>query len=217
MAKKNTKNLYWAGGIALIAAAAFTIISGLGNGEKKEHTEFVDSNLQSKIAFGKLDSKIDVYLFTSWGCPACKKLEPMLPTILPEIEKKARIIFVDHISDTKTLNFAPYDLAFMVYNKPKYLEIREMLRKVGMETETPNDQQIEKAAAKINVQLKQLHYADVERGIDFFKQLSTTYDISKLPTAIIVNTVTKKQEKLSGTADVTAANILKAIDEVQGE
>lgn len=182
---------------------------------KNDSLVLASTNLQQKIAFGKPDSKIEIYLFTSWECPACKKLEPTLAKVIPPLLDTSKVIFIDHISDEKTLNFSPFNLSFMLYNKPEYLELRKMLRDIAQTTDEPTDSQIEKETKKLEVSFREVNYADVDMAVDYFKALSTKYEISSLPAAVIVDTTTNNYKKIKGTAEVTLAGINQAIKDVE--
>lgn len=174
-----------------------------------------EESVQQKIAFGNKESPIEILLFTSWSCPACQKLEPSLVRIIPPLLERSKVIFVDHISDVKTLNMAPYNVSFMLHNKDKYFELRQVLHELAKTTDSPTDALVKQAAKKIDVKYQDVNYADADMTIDYFKSLSTKYDISSLPAAVIIDTKTNQHKKLSGTAQVTSENILKTIDELE--
>lgn len=188
--------------------ASFTGVS------KVDGIHVAENNLKKDMVFGKADSNTEIYLFTSWTCPACQKLEPKLIMTIPALMEQSKVIFVDHISDVKTLNFIPYNLAFIMHNKAQYLDMRVMLRDLAKSTDTPTDRQVKKAAGNLSVKFNGVSYADVDMAVDYFKSLSTKYDISSLPAVVIVNTTTNQFKKLSGTADVNKVSIQKAIEEL---
>lgn len=184
---------------------------GLG---KMDELKAAENSIKDSVAFGNMKSNIDVYFFSDWQCPACRQVEPKLKDLLPLITKKARLTFVDFTIHPSSLNFTPYNLSFMIHNKGKYLELRDALTTLSIETETPSDEQVEKLANKHDVRYKQLNYSDVALGLKYFKTLGSEFDIDSTPTLVLVNESTKKGKKLYGMAEITADNIIKAIDKL---
>jgi protein-disulfide isomerase len=200
-----------------ITTATFIIIGfclaffGLG---KIDELQAAENSIKDSVAFGNMNSNIDVYFFSDWQCPACRQVEPKLKQLVPVITKKARLTFVDFTIHPSSLNFTPYNLSFLIHNKGKYLELRDALTTLSIETETPTDAQVEKMAQEHGVRYKQLNYSDVALGLKYFKTLGTEFDIDSTPTLVIVNEKTKKGKKLYGVAEITADNINKAIDKL---
>lgn len=189
---------------------AFTGIS------EKNALSASEQSLKEGITFGKTDSNIEVYLFTDWACPACRKLEPNLEQLSNEITKEAKLTFVDHVIHPETLNFIPYHLALILSDKPDYFKIRHALTTLSEKTGSPTEEEVEAELSKIGVKYHQLDYADVAIGIKYFKELGTKFKVQGTPTLVIVNTVTKKGKKLAGTGEITEANVSKSIQTLQG-
>lgn len=210
------KNALKHAGITFLAFV-LGFFSSLIGVSKQNDLQLASTNLEQNLAFGNKDSNIEVFIFTSWGCPACHRLEPLLSKTIEPLFKDSKVIFIDHISDTKTLNFSPYNFSFMIYEKPHYFQLRKMMRTLGAKTDTPTEEEIEVESSKLGVHYRELDYSQVDLGIDYFKQLSNIYEISSLPTAVIVNSTTRKFKKLSGTADITTQKIQKAIEELKAE
>lgn len=179
---------------------------------KENKLEAMQDSVKDQIAFGDLNSPVSVYLFTDWACPACRALEPKLEKILPVILSKARMTFVDIPVHPETLNYAPFNLSFMINNKDKYLKLRDALTELSVKTGTPTDVQIAKIAKDNGATFKELNYADVALGLKYGKELAAQFDIEATPTLVIVNAKAKKGKKLSGLEEITEANVLKAID-----
>lgn len=184
---------------------------GLG---KIDELKAAENSIKDSVAFGNMRSNIDVYFFSDWQCPACRQVEPKLKELVPLITKKARLTFVDFTIHPASLNFTPYNLSFMVHNKGKYLELRDALTTLSIETETPTDTQVEQMANERGIRYKQLNYSDVALGLKYFKTLGTEFDIDSTPTLVLVNEKTKKGKKLFGVAEITPDNINKAIDKL---
>ncbi len=196
---------------AVIIIGVLLAFFGLG---KIDELQAAENSIKDSVAFGNMQSPIDVYFFSDWQCPACRQVEPKLKEIFPLITKKARLTFVDFTIHPASLNFTPYNLSFMVHNKGKYLELRDALTTLSIETETPTDDQVEQLAAKHGARYKQLNYSDVALGLKYFKTLGTEFDIDSTPTLVLVNEQTKKGKKLYGVAEITPDNINKAIDKL---
>jgi hypothetical protein len=179
---------------------------------KIDQLQAAQSSIEKSLAFGQTESPVEVYLFTDWACPACRKLEPELGQIVPVITDKAKFYFVDHVIHPETLNFIPYNLSFMIHNKDTYIQIRDILTEISKETGSPEEKQIEEAVGKIGVKYNQLNYADVALGIRFFKELGQKYKIQGTPTMILINRQTKKGKKLSGTDEITVKGTTDAIN-----
>lgn len=178
-----------------------------------------EETFQQKIEFGNQDSPIEIYVFTSWICPACSKFEPTLEEMAPKLMKDAKIIFVDYGVDDTTMNFLPYNLSFMLHQKPQYIPLRRAIKEMAKETEEPEEKSVEAAAAKLGVKYKQINYADVAAGIELFKELATDLKIRSLPSMVIVDTRNKKIARLSGLSELTLENVQETLNDVkkQGE
>lgn len=201
--------------VLCMAAISFGFALSFAGTSKVDNLLLAETTLQQQLAFGNPDSGIDVYVFTSWSCPACKKLEPNLHRLIKPLFKDDKVIFIDHISDNTTLNYCPFNLSFMLHEKKKYFDLRTKLRELADETETPTDNQIQDAVNSIDVEYKQLNYAEVDLCIDYFKMMSTKYNISRLPTVVIVNASSQKFKMLSGTSELNKAALQKTIEEVK--
>jgi uncharacterized membrane protein/thiol-disulfide isomerase/thioredoxin len=173
------------------------------------------NSLKDNILFGNKSSPVEVYIFTDWFCPACKKVESVLEKALPSIEPKAKIFFIDAGVHEQSLNFTPFNLSFMVHNKEKYFQLRQVLEELAKKTETPSDNDVEDAVKPLGIQVKELNYSDVALGVKLFKKLVKQFEIERTPTVVIINLDTKKGKKLYGSSEITEANIHKAIDNLK--
>jgi thiol-disulfide isomerase/thioredoxin/uncharacterized membrane protein len=176
-----------------------------------------ENSVKQKIAFGTTESPISMYLFTDWECPACRQLEPTLEKLSPKIMDKARFVFIDFPVHADTLNFTPYNLSFMIYNKPQYYSLRNMLTEVSKQTGNPTEAQITEATKKLGLKYKAVNYSEVALALKYFKQLANQFDITGTPTLVIVNIETKKGKKLAGVGEINETNILQAIELLKGK
>lgn len=173
------------------------------------------STLKDSIAFGKDKGNIEIYVFTDWFCPACRKADPEIDKFVPEVQDTAKVFFVDAAVHPETLNYTPYNLSFMINNKDKYLQIRRALLALADKNKTPCDADIKQAVEPLGVTLKELNYSDVALGVKLFKKLVKQFEISQTPTVVIINSTTKKGKKLTGHSEITKDNALKAIESMQ--
>lgn len=171
-----------------------------------------EASVKESIAFGNLRSPIEVFVFTDWRCPSCRKLEPTLEYILPRIMQTARVTFVDDPIHPETMNFTPYNVSFMINNKAQYFSLRKALTALSEDTKTPTDAEIEAIAAKLGTQYRQLNYADVALANKYFASLVKKMDIDGTPIIVVANRHNNKAKKLEGSAEITEKNILKAIE-----
>lgn len=177
--------------------------------------EAEQATLKDNISFGKPKTPIEVYIFTDWFCPACRRADPEIDKIIPEIQDKAKLYFVDAAVHTQSLNFTPYNLSFMINNKDKYFQIRKALEALADKNNAPSDSDIKETVKPLNVTLKELNYSDVALGVKLFKKLVKQFEVTQTPTIVIVNTNTKKGKKLSGYSEITKDNVMRAIETLQ--
>ena len=196
----------------LIFAVAAGFTSSFFGFAKYDRLAAAEDDLKTSLAFGNQNSPVEVYFFTDWLCPACRQIEPSVESMFPKVTSVARFYFVDMAIHPETLNFTPYNLSFITYNKKDYFELRNGLSKLSLKTKAPTDHQIEDLAKKIGVKFKELSYGDASTGIKYFKHLSKQFNITKTPTLVIVNRADKKGKKLEGEKEITEANVLKTIE-----
>lgn len=199
--------------------AVLAIVTGFGLAfagfGKVDKLKAAENSIKDSVAFGNMNSDLDVFFFSDWQCPACRQVEPKLKELAPLIMTKARLTFVDFTIHPSSLNFSPYNLSFMIHNKGRYLDLRDALTTLSVETETPSDEQVEEIANKHDLHYKQLNYSDVALGLKYFKTLGNEFDIDSTPTLVLVNEKTKKGKKLYGVAEITADNINDALNKLK--
>lgn len=193
----------------------FAVVAGFTSSffgfAKFDRLAAAEDDLKTSLAFGDKNSPVEVYFFTDWLCPACRQIEPSIEAMFPKVTSKARFYFVDMAIHPETLNFTPYNLAFLTYNKKEYFKLRNALTDLSRKTKTPTEKQVEEITKKLGVKFKELDYADVNTGIKYFKHLSRQFTIEKTPTLVVVNRADKKGKKLQGEAEITEENVIKTI------
>lgn len=190
------------------------LLVAFGGIAKYNPLEAAENKIQDNIAFGNANSNVEVYVFTDWNCPACRSIEPLIESLAPKIMKEAKLIFVDDPIHPESLNFTPFNVAFMINNKDKYFQLRKKLTELSVETKTPTEEQVNAIAAKLGVKYKQLNYADVALANKYFNHLITQLDVEGTPTVVIVNKDTQKGKKLGGAQKITEDNIMKNIQSI---
>jgi protein-disulfide isomerase/uncharacterized membrane protein len=202
----------WLTNLSFLGLFALGIVTATAGLSQVDKLQAVEDRIKEDIKFGNKNSPVEVYVFTDWACPACRAIEPALEKMGPKITSKAQLVFVDTVVHPETLNFAPYNLSFMVNAKSKYFDVREALTKLSISNKKPNDQDIAKAVAPLQVAYKELPYEDVTVAMRYFEDLVERFKVTATPTVAIVNRTAKKGKKLSGADEITEANVLKAID-----
>jgi hypothetical protein len=202
-----------AGVLMTILTLGFTI-SFLGI-TKVDQLQAAEEEIKDRIKFGDRKSPIEVYVFTDWVCPACRAVEPALEAMAPKIAERAQLIFVDTVIHPETLNFAPYNIAFMAQSKPHYFKVRETLNQLSQRNSKPNDEDIQRAVDPIGVKLNELPYEDVAAAMRYFHELNDRYQITSTPTVAIVNGNTQRYKKLSGARQITETNVINAINSLR--
>ncbi|GAB4232569.1 MAG: hypothetical protein Tsb0021_11280 [Chlamydiales bacterium] len=167
------------------------------------------------LAVGNPNSNVNIYFFTDWYCSACTKVEPRIEKMLPELTSQAKVTFVDLPVHPSSINYTPYNLSFMIFNKEKYPELRRALHNLSKKTKAPTNEQVQNAIQPYGVKYKQLNYYDVDSGIKYFQKLAKTYNIKRTPVVVIANKNTLQSKKFVGPSQITEENILKAINDVK--
>lgn len=202
-------------GIASLSAFAFGFLFAfVGIGKENELSALQDT-IVSELWFGNKSSNVEVYLFTDWSCPACRKLEPVIDNFLPEVTKQAKFMFVDYPLHPETYNYSPFNVAFIVRDKQKYLQIRHALSELSLDTGSPTEEQVQNAVRPLGIQYRPLNFADVTVASKYYKDLSSKYDIDATPIMVIVNTRNMKGKKLSGDNEITTPNVLRTVASMQ--
>jgi protein-disulfide isomerase len=170
---------------------------------------------QLNLYMGKQDSKLEVYFFSDWLCPFCAGVDAVMETVYPSLSQKARILFVNKIIHQEALNFVPYDLSFAVNEKAKYMQLRKALFSVAQKTKNPSYDDIKAAITPLHVTYKQLSFLEVTQQMANSQKLAEQYRIVSTPSLVIRNAKTNKMRTLVGNNQITQANILKTVKELE--
>lgn len=198
--------------LAFIAAGFLMAFVGVSN---PNSAEAVAANMKERLAFGLKNSPVEVYFATDWYCPSCKKIEPLIEKLYPKIRAKATFFFIDYPIHKKSMNFSPYNLAFLIDNKKQYFKARKMLSELSEKTDAPKDEEVEREAEKKGIDFKELSFVDVKSGMEFFDKVVEQYKLSATPTLIFTNIRTHKVIKLEGRDEITEDKVLDALEKIQ--
>jgi uncharacterized membrane protein len=163
---------------------------------------------------GNRKSEVTIFVFTDWFCPVCRRVEQELSPAYPELASKYLIQFVDHIVKPESLNYVPYNLAFMVQEKDKYFKIRKKLEELTDKTRSPTQEEVQKAVGPLGVTYRPLPFLEINRSIALFNQLSTAFNVAGTPTVAVSNSKTKKQKILVGSKEISTEKLRAAIEEI---
>lgn len=173
------------------------------------------NDIKNHLTFGNRNSSVEVYFVTDWFCPACKQVEEDIEKIYPEIKNKVAFYFIDYPIHKKSLNFTPYNLAFMTNNKSQYFKARQLLANLADKTENPKNQEVQDAANKNSIAWKELSFVDIKAGIEFFDQVASKYDVRATPAIVVVNPRKNKSIKFEGRDEISNKKILEAIEKMK--
>lgn len=196
-----------------IMFVSLCFIIGLGGavvGVKKE----ADA-AELDLFLGKQSSSTTVYFVSDWFCPVCRKIEPTVEKMYPELAKLVRISFVDLPIHKETLNFTPYNLQFLAYEKGKYISLRKMLAALSLKTKNPSEAEVQAAIAPLGVKLRQVSYADTLYGMQSNLTVYRGYGVNATPSVVVTNSKTKKSKVLVGDNQISELGIKTAITEVE--
>lgn len=193
----------------LLTIAALAGFAVSFTGIKKPEAAVVDDSI------GKQGSKVAVYVFSDWLCPVCIKVEPVLESALPALEKRARIFFIDKPVHKESMNFVPYHISFLVHEKTKYIQLRKALFELAKVNKNPSIQDLQAAITPLGVTYKQLSFMDITQAMSRSQALSAEYKVNGTPTVVVVNEGNKKSKTLVGSKEITAENLLKAVKSLE--
>ena len=167
------------------------------------------------LFLGRSKSSTMVYFISDWFCPGCRNIEPRIEGMFPDIARLAKVGFVDFPIHKETLNFTPYNLLFLSYEKEKYFPLRKALSGLALKTKTPTREEVQAVVAPLGVKLRQLDYAEVLYGLQSNLTVYRGFNINSTPSVVVTNTRTKKTKILVGDKQITEHAVKSAIAEVE--
>lgn len=192
--------------VLVFTAGFFLAYRGMEKGDAEESVP--------KIFLGKQDSSVEIFIITDWFCPACQKAEQEIEKALPALEKRAKVFFVDVPIHPETLNYTPYNLSFLSYEKNKYMELRKALLGLTKKTKEPTPEDVKGVIARLDVVYKPLSFLDATKGMKFYEAVSREFKVSATPTVVVKDTKTGKVTKLIGIKEINEPSMMKAVDQV---
>ena len=211
--ERNLEMKRLAGKTALILFAFLAGMSMTAIGLKKPDAIAAGLSVKS-LAFGDMESRVEVYIVTDWFCPACRVAEPEILKGARIAMRQAKVFFVAYPIHPETFNYIPFDLSFIVREKEKYLRIREAIGTLARKTKEPTPEDVQAAVSPLGVKYVPLNYVDVLAGMQYFNTLVKKFKVSGTPSVVVLDSRTGKTKTLSGSSDITSDNILKTLAEV---
>lgn len=170
---------------------------------------------EADLFLGKTGSLTTVYVVSDWFCPVCRKMEPEIERMIPNLAGYARLGFVDLPIHRETVNFTPYHLQFLAYEKQKYPALRRALAQLALKTKQPAEAEVRGAVAPLGVKLRPIDYADTFAAMQANLAVCRDYKIKATPSVVITNSKRKKSKVLVGEKQISEAAIKAAIVEVE--
>lgn len=201
-------------GLTSLSFVLFGFLMAFVGISKPDSAEAAMNDIKERIAFGTKNSPVEVYFVSDWFCPSCKKIEPLMEKIYPKIKSKVTFYFIDYPIHKKSLNFSPFNLAFLINDKSHYFKAREMLINLADKTDSPTDTEVEKLAKKEGLVYKELSFLEVKTGSEYFEKIVEKYDLNSTPTVIITNPRRNNTVKLEGRDEISEEKILDAIEKL---
>lgn len=167
------------------------------------------------LFLGRSSSPTTVYFVSDWFCPACRRAEPAIEKIYPQLVRSVRIGFVDFPIHRETLNFTPYNIQFLAFEKGKYLALRGALSQLSLRSKAPSEAEVQAAIAPLGVKLRPLNYSDTLYGMQANLTVYRGYNVNSTPTVVVTNAKTRKSKLLVGEAQINLAAVRGAIVEVE--
>lgn len=167
------------------------------------------------LFLGRSSSPTTVYFVSDWFCPACRKAEPVIEKMYPQLARTVRIGFVDFPIHRETLNFTPYNIQFLAFEKGKYLALRGALSELSHKTKSPGEAEVQAAIAPLGVKLRPMNYSDTLYGMQANLMVYRGYNVTSTPSVVVVNSRTRKSRLLVGDTQISLAAVRGAIAEVE--
>lgn len=199
--------------IVYVVFITICFVTGLGGaviGVKSKADAF-----ELDLFLGKSTSQTTVYFVSDWFCPVCRKVEPVIESMYSGLTKSVRIGFVDLPIHKETLNFTPYNLQFLTYEKTKYIKLRKALADLSLKTKNPTEADVQAAVAPLGVKLRQVNYSDTLYGLQSDLTVYRGYGVNATPSVIVTNSKTKKTKILVGDRQINEVGVRAAIADVE--
>ena len=204
---------------AALAFFALSLFGGFGTATVglKKPDAIAAAITPETLAFGLQNKNKAVYFISDWFCSACRMAEPEIIKGAQAAMKQATVFFVDYPIHRETLNYIPFNIAFMAAEKEKYLKIREALGALSLTTKAPTPEEVQAAVSPLGVRYIPLDFSDVFAGTQFQMSIVQQYKPAGTPEVIVTDFVTGKTIRLSGVKGITSEKIIQAISDVSAK
>jgi len=204
---------------AALAFFALSLFGGFGTATVglKKPDAIAAAITPETLAFGLQNKNKAVYFISDWFCSACRMAEPEIIKGAQAAMKQATVFFVDYPIHRETLNYIPFNIAFMAAEKDKYLKIREALGELSIKTKAPTPEEVQAAVSPLGVRYVPLDFSDVFSGTQFQMSVVQHFKPAGTPEVVVTDSVTGKTIRLSGAKEITSEKIIKAISDVSAK
>lgn len=184
----------------------------------KETQVTAEKTFKESIAFGNPQSPIEIFVFSDWKCLQCRQVEPVILGASEAILKSARLYFIDITSHTESegIDYTPYNLSFMINNKPQYFKLRKGLLELSATSQDPEEEQIQALAAMNGTKYTPLNYSEITSAERYFKRKKREFEVDTAPTIVIINSFNQKGKKFVGVDKITEADLVDTIKNLRG-
>jgi hypothetical protein len=173
------------------------------------------------LGFATTQSTFEVYFFSDWQSDGCRKLEPVIEAMAPEIMKHARVFFIN-APKPETQNINQVNILYLLDNQKNlqnYLKMRAALFTLGAKTANPTVDAIKEALAPLGINYNPSQNDAEKKAFDLglfaTQSLIRNLHMDEAPTVIVYDLKQSQQKKLIGAAAITQASVLGAIDELK--
>lgn len=173
------------------------------------------ASLADDLSFGNAVSPIDVYVFTDWQCPYCRKAEPAITAVFPSLCQEARVFFIDYPVHKPTYAYIPYNLSFLVNDKLQYIPLRDELFQFAKWNDNPTPEQMASLAAQVGAPFEPLDEEQLSAGTSFFRDMASWADVQSTPSVILYNRDTKRQVRLTDSSLITEENLFQGVESLR--
>lgn len=139
------------------------------------------------MSFNSEQTPLEVYIFTDWNCPKCKKLESVLSEIAPELLKQARLYFIDLPSQGME-NLIGANQTFLLdknKNLTDYLKQRQELYQIAGRINSPTEGDVKQILEKDGFKYEPVQKEAADLSMKFFTIQAKVFQITKTPTIIV--------------------------------
>ena len=168
------------------------------------------------VWLGNKKTDVEIYYVSDWYCSYCRKAEPTIEQMLPDVSKIARYTFIDYPVHKESFEFVPYNLSLLMNEQKRYIEARHALLEVAAKTRNPNEAQIRAALSKRGINLKMADFGTVMRTSNEVVNFLKSSGVNLTPSVVIRNVKTGEKRILAGTDQIQKPIILATVKSLGG-